>query len=170
VRSTSRIVALTIVFGANILIGPVAGETVLDRARRDEIVRVPGDDPETTAAMAKARATLQDFLALARAPQASMSGFAVKVAVHDGGNTEYFWITPFREQDGGFTGVINNTPRSVKSVKFGQALAFSEKEIVDWLYVDGGKMKGNYTVCVLLKHESKADAEAAKARFGLECD
>jgi uncharacterized protein YegJ (DUF2314 family) len=169
-RSRNLIVALTIIFGASIPFTPVVGESVLDRARRDQIVMVPDDDPEMIAAMAKARATLGDFLALARAPQVSMSGFAVKVAVRDGGNTEYFWITPFKEKDGGFTGMINNTPRTVKSVKFGQALAFSEKEIVDWLYVDGGKMKGNYTACVLLKRERKADADAAKARFGLECD
>src|SRR5262245_62058085 len=99
-RWTSLLIVLTIVFGANILIAPVAGESMLDRARRDQIVMVPGDDPEMLAAMAKARATLQDFLALARAPRPSMSGFAVKVAVRDKGNTEYFWIAPFNEQVG----------------------------------------------------------------------
>lgn len=136
-------------------------ETLMDK---------PGDDPDMAAAMRKARATLPEFLALSRAPRPSATGFAVKVAVHDGSNTEYFWITPFKEQDGRFNGRIDNTPRAVKTVRFGQALDFSEDEIVDWLYVDSGKMKGNYTVCVLLKREPKEQLEAAKKRFGLDCD
>ena len=84
---------------------------------------------------------------------------------------EYFWITPFKEQDGRFSGRIDNSPRWVKSVKFGQTFAFSEDEIVDWLYMDGGKMKGNFTVCAIMKREpSQAEVEAVKKRFGLECE
>lgn len=31
-------------------------------------------------------------------------------------------------------------------------------------------MKGNYTACAILKREPKAQQEAFKKRFGLECD
>jgi len=151
-------------------IGPAAGQRLIDKAQRDDIAVVHRDDPEMAAAMDKARATLPDFLALARAPRRSMSNFAVKVAI--GGphtEAEYFWIASFKEKDGRFTGRINNTPRSVKSVKIGQTIAFSQDEIVDWLYLDNGKMKGNYTACVLLKREP-GQAEAFKKQFGLECD
>lgn len=51
----------------------------------------------------------------------------------------------------------------------GQSFDFSEGEIVDWLYMDGAKMKGNYTACALLKREP-GQAAAFKARFGLDCD
>ena len=57
----------------------------------------------------------------------------------------------------------------MKSVKFGQTFAFSEDEIVDWLYMDGDKMKGNYTICAILKREP-SQAEAVKKHFGLECE
>src|SRR5262247_3331922 len=56
-------------------------------------------NPVMAEAMGKARATLPEFLALARAPRPSTTDFAVKVAVRDGGNTEFFWITPFKERD-----------------------------------------------------------------------
>ena len=141
----------------------------MDKAQRDELALVPRNDPDMAAAMRKARATLKDFLTLSRAPNAFTTGFAVKVAVRDKNDVEYFWVTPFTEQDGRFSGRINNTPRSVKTVKFGETFTFSEGEIVDWLYLDGGKMKGNYTACALLKREP-GQADAFKKRFGLECD
>lgn len=31
-------------------------------------------------------------------------------------------------------------------------------------------MKGNYTACALLKRETKANAEAFKREYGLDCD
>jgi uncharacterized protein YegJ (DUF2314 family) len=92
------------------------------------------------------------------------------VAVRDKGRVEYFWVTPFNQQGARFSGRIDNTPRSVTSVKLGQMLVFSEPEIVDWLYVDEGKMKGSYTACALLKREPKDQIEAVKRRFGLDCD
>jgi len=149
---------------------PAAAEGILEKAKRDEVALVPRDDPEMAEAMRKARDALPGFLALARAPRSSMSGFAVKVAVRGPGtDNEYFWIASFKEQDGRFTGRINNTPRMVRSVKAGQTFAFTEDEIVDWLYLDNGKMKGNYTACVLLKREP-GQAEAFKKQFGLECE
>ena len=99
-----------------------------------------------------------------------MEGFAVKVAIREGNNAEYFWITPFTPKDGQFSGAINNTPRQVHSVKLGQTITFDQSEIVDWLYMDGDKMKGNYTACALLKSASKREVEEFKKRFGLDCD
>ena len=75
----------------------------------------------------------------------------------------------FQSKDGSFTGRINNTPRLVKTVTFGESFTFSEGEIVDWLYLDAGKMKGNYTACALLKREP-GQVAAFKKKFGLECD
>jgi hypothetical protein len=69
------------------------------------------------AAFRQARETLKGFLELARAPRSSITSMAVKVAIHDRGETEYFWISPFKEKDGGFVGAIDNRPRSVRNVK-----------------------------------------------------
>jgi uncharacterized protein YegJ (DUF2314 family) len=138
---------------------PVVAQTILERAERDETTPVPRDDPDMVAAMRKARATLTDFLTLARAPRPGTSGFAVKVAIREKGKNEYFWITPFEEREGRFTGRINNTPRGVKSVTFGQTFAFTENEIVDWLYMDGGKMKGKHSL-----RNPQARAEPGRGR------
>ncbi len=148
----------------------LAGDSVVDRARRDEITAVPKGDPDMQAAFRKARETLGDFLALARAPRSSIDHMAVKVAIHDRGETEYFWISPFREKDGAFIGTINNTPRSVRNVQFGQTITFQTSDIVDWLYRENGKMIGNYTACVLLRQVPPSERKAFEREYGLDCD
>jgi uncharacterized protein YegJ (DUF2314 family) len=154
------------------LFAPVAArsQTILQKAERDEIAIVADDDPTMAAAMRKARATLGDFLTIAAAPKPSMENFAVKVAIHDGDQNEYFWIDPFSNDNGQFSGRINNKPEMVHTVKMGQLIHFGRDEIVDWMYMDGGEMKGNYTACALLKSAPKNEAEEFKERFGLICD
>jgi uncharacterized protein YegJ (DUF2314 family) len=150
--------------------GVAGAETLLDRAKRDGIAYVEKNDAEMAAAMRKARESLPEFLKLARAPRPTMRGFAVKVAVSEADHTEFFWITPFEQRNNQFTGQINNTPQLVKKVKLGQTIAFREDEIVDWLYQDGGAMRGNFTACILLKREPRDEAEKFMKQFGLRCD
>jgi uncharacterized protein YegJ (DUF2314 family) len=147
-----------------------AAETLLERAKRDALAFVEKDDAEMAAAMQRARETLPGFLELARSPRPKTSSFAVKVAVVENDDVEYFWIAPFQQDKDGFTGEINNTPQLVKKVKLGQKITFQENEIVDWLYADGGRMIGNFTACVLLKREPKEEAEELIKQFGLRCD
>ena len=40
----------------------------------------------------------------------------------------------------------------------GDIIQFKDAQIVDWMYLDDGAMKGNYTVCALLKREPKAES------------
>jgi uncharacterized protein YegJ (DUF2314 family) len=148
---------------------PADAQTPTQKAERDELAFVAKSDPVMAKAMGKARATLSDFLSTAAAPKAGMDGFAVKVAIREGDNAEYFWITPFTTKDDSFSGEINNRPRLVHSVKLGQAITFNKSEIVDWMYMDGNKMKGNYTACALLKSASKQEVDEFKKRFGLDC-
>jgi uncharacterized protein YegJ (DUF2314 family) len=133
---------------------PAHAQTITQNAEHDELAIVAKKDPAMAKAMTKARQTLPDFLSTAA----------------DGDNVEYFWITPFTSTDGKFSGEINNKPRSVRSVKLGQTITFEQSEIVDWTYMDGDKMKGNYTACALLESASKQEAEEFKQRFGLDCD
>jgi uncharacterized protein YegJ (DUF2314 family) len=149
---------------------PPAGQSILDKAERDELEIVAHDDPVMAAAMRRARATLPEFLTLAEHPRRSMEGFAVKVAIREGDDAEYFWIHPFECDAGQFSGHLNNTPRSVRHARMGDKITFTENEIVDWMYMDGEKMKGNYTARALLKNASREEREAFQKRFGLDGD
>jgi uncharacterized protein YegJ (DUF2314 family) len=124
---------LTIAALAILVATSAAAETLLERAKRDELAFVEKDDAEMAAAMRRARAALPDFLKLARAPRPRTRDFAVKVGITENDDIEYFWILPFRQDKAGFSGEISNTPQLVKKVKLGQRITFQENEIVDWL-------------------------------------
>jgi uncharacterized protein YegJ (DUF2314 family) len=172
-RSRLVAAALLILLGGSFWFfsGDDSGGTFVERARRDEISKVAKDDPDMAAAFRKARDTLPEFLALARAPRPSIDHLAVKVGIpHGDDGSEFFWLSPFEPRGGKYTGRINNTPRMAKTVKFGQVIEFSEDEIVDWLYLEDGKMRGNFTACAMLKREPADQAEAMRKEFGLSCD
>ena len=107
---------------------------------------------------------MTEFLKLAATPPAGASGFSVKVAIRDGNNAEYFWITPFTPKGEAFTGKLNNSPRSVRrNMKMGDTLNFTKAEIVDWMYIDKGGMKGNYTACALMRSRRKTAPPSSSA-------
>jgi uncharacterized protein YegJ (DUF2314 family) len=159
-----------IILIAALVVSPSAARTVLEKVERNEIVRVPNDDPDMAAAKRKARATLREFLALAANPKPSMQGFALKVAIRHANGTEFIWVNPFERKGPAFIGRLANTPRDIPNLKFGQRIKFTESEIFDWMYRENGKMKGNFTACALLKRETRASADAFKKKFGLDCD
>lgn len=150
--------------------GPAAAQTALEKAARDELFVIPQRDPDMAAAMRKARARLPEFFALSRSPKPSMKDFSVKVGVRAGNGHEFFWIKPFERKGQRFSGRLNNTPRVVTHLKAGDTISFTEKDIVDWTYVDDGKMKGNFTACPLLKREPKEQAQAFIRQYGLDCE
>jgi uncharacterized protein YegJ (DUF2314 family) len=85
----------------------------------------------------------------------------VKVGIRAKESIEYFWISPFSRANGRFSGRIDNKAELVDNVKLGDTISFGEDEIVDWLYVDSGPMKGNYTACELFRRQPKEEAQAA---------
>jgi uncharacterized protein YegJ (DUF2314 family) len=146
--------------------------SALERAQSDDVTVVSDDDPIMQAAFEKARDGLDEFLALSSSPAPNTNSYAVKVAVSHAGRKEYFWINPFAENDGSFSGRINNTPRYVSNVTEGQEIRFERSDIVDWTYIDTleNKTYGNFTACALLAHESEEQAAAVKKEYGLDCD
>jgi uncharacterized protein YegJ (DUF2314 family) len=155
------------------LAGDALAQTALERARRDEIVNVPAGDAAMEAAFAKARATLDGFLALLAAPPPNTRTYALKIRITDPGrNDEFFWVTDLKRNGDRFSGQINNTPRSVTNVRLGQVVEFGRGEIYDWMYVDERlrRMMGNFTLCALLAREKPEDAASLKRKTGIVCD
>jgi uncharacterized protein YegJ (DUF2314 family) len=151
---------------------PAIAQSVVERAKADELVFMRDEEPAMQRAFEKARAPLEDFLQKAKSPPAGTTSYSLKVGIRQGEDVEYFWVGNFTQTESGFSGTINNEPRMVKSVKFGQQYAFPREHIVDWTYIDRTerRMVGNFTVCALLTKESAAEAAATKKRFGLRCE
>jgi uncharacterized protein YegJ (DUF2314 family) len=135
----------------------------------DHTVSIGAEDEEMNAAIARAQASLDEFLKIARSPPAGASEFKLKVRIHDSHGTEHMWVTPFKQTTDGFTGVLADEPETVVSVENGQRLDFTRAQVSDWGYVLNGKQKGSFTVCVLFKHMPSGEVEQYRRDYGFEC-
>lgn len=129
-----------------------------DREDKPETLVESGyDEQEMEAAIARARAEIDAFIAELSNPKGA--NHAVKAPITDGGTTEHFWLTNVTFRDGKFEGTINNEPGRVKNVRMGQKWTLNKLEISDWMYMRNGKMHGNYTMRPLLKTLPAEEAE-----------
>jgi uncharacterized protein YegJ (DUF2314 family) len=149
---------------------PASAQPVYATSRNGGVVNVTTADSAMTAAMAKGRATLGKFPAIASAPKRGQSGFAVKVGFPQpqGGN-EFFWITPFPVRGDRFTGALGNRPVNATQLRAGQMVSFGRDEIVDRNYRKAGVVHGNFTGCAILATASCADREQFRRQVGLDC-
>ncbi len=136
----------------------------------DQTRLISGQDRAMNAAIAEARKTLDEFLALAKNPPQGASGFKIKAMVSDENGIEHLWFSPFKEVAGGFAGVLVNEPTIIKSMKYGSVYGIRREQITDWGYVQDGKQKGSFTVCALFLTMDKVTVERYKSDHGFECE
>ncbi len=74
---------------------------------------------------------------------------------------EWFWVNNFVRDGDQFRGAINNVPRSVRTVREGQDVRFTRSDIVDWMYMHDGRLKGGFTSCALLNKDPNVQARTA---------
>jgi len=153
-----------LVFISSIIFGGVAFAQSTDRT-----IVVRQDDAAMEEAKRKGRATLAEFLALARAPRPSQSNFAVKIGIGPKGRLEFVWVRPFERRDNGYVGRLRNDVQSGAKLKYGDVVAFEESDIVDWSYRDGDVTRGNFTGCVALRRLPKAEALSIQKQNALDC-
>jgi uncharacterized protein YegJ (DUF2314 family) len=146
------------------------GQSVVQKAERDELVYLALNDSVMAATIQNARDSLPGFLALAKRPAPEMKGFAVKIALLGDGGPEFFWIHPFAHVGTRFIGQIGNMPRTVDGLKMGDTITFTRCNIVDWMYMDAGIMRGNYSARATLRTALPQDRAAFRRRFGLDFD
>lgn len=171
-----RLIAAASTF--QLLGGVASAQTALERSRQDLTTGVPVGDNAMEAAFAKARATLDTFLALLDKPPPNTGIYAVKLRIVDPASraVEYFWVLDLKRQGDSFSGIINNTPRSVSNVRIGQRMRFTRAEIYDWMYTDSNFLNaqrsivGNFTMCALLARETPKEAEELRREVGVVCD
>lgn len=140
-----------------------------DKPPQPQALLVPTQDADMNAASAKARATLDEFLAVVAAPPPGADQFKLKVVLRDGDKVEHVWVTPFRKTADGFEGVLANEPRAVWTVRAGQALRFAREQVSDWGYVRDGVQVGSFTVCVLLERMPREQAEQIRQIHRFVC-
>lgn len=163
------LLAVTLAFAAGPLLAKKPSKTP---KKDDEVVEINENDPAMKAAFKQAQATLDTFLATVIPTSPKFDAVAVRIVLHEGKKSEYFWAMPFKVDGEGFQGAINNVPRVVHTVKYGQEIKFKRADIVDWMYVDSQAkvMHGNFTTCAQLTKAPPAHAKEMKKVYGLDCE
>ncbi len=117
------------------------------------------NDKAMNGAIAHAVKTLPTFWRQWKHPGKGESDFSLKIGVKEGSQTEFFWVVDLAKRKGQLYGTINNDPEFVHRVHMGQRIAIKDGDIADWCYVRNKKIVGNYTLRVVLKSLSGADAD-----------
>ena len=131
---------------------------------------VDNQDPAMKAAVLKARRTLPQFWRMIKRPPEGVSNFALKVAIRSPTETfvEHFWLVALKpEKNRQISGRINNQPKYVTSVRFGQRYTFDRQAISDWMYIQNGKIVGNWTLRPLLNRMPKTKAKQYRRLLAL---
>lgn len=161
--------------------GLVVSAVVASPEKASTVISVPQNDPELLAATRKAQAGLDDFLAKLDNPSPDTTAYAVKIGIADRGDgfvivrgehdtyVEYIWVTDITRTATGFVGVIDNDPETVRNIASGQHIAFVREDILDWSYLEGGKIRGNATACPLLRRGSQEELKFSREELGMDC-
>ncbi len=137
-------------FAAVMIVLTVLAAAVSRDRPPDRVTSVSDDDPRMNAAMEKARATLDRFIAALASPGPGRTDFGVKMAFADGERVEVMWVSPVHDDGEVFRGPLSNEPGTVRTVRMGQVVEVPRARVADWMYRDAdGRYVGSYTLRVL---------------------
>ena len=130
---------------------------------------IPAGDPAMARAVNEARAGLPAFLARSRRPANGEEGFSVKVGLGPAGKEEFFWLAPFTVAGDTLTGTLDNDPETIQGYRKGQTVTMPLAAVTDWMEFDHGRMRGNYSSCVLMTREGRAALADYEKTYGADC-
>jgi uncharacterized protein YegJ (DUF2314 family) len=130
---------------------------------------VKEDDPEMNAAIAKAKATVNDFVQAFHAQKSGTQKFCVKKPYPTpDGSEEHMWIDVTDEKAGVLKGVVASEAEDTREVKMGQEVTLNISEISDWSYMEGKKLIGGYTIRYFVNKMSPKEREEFLKANGFE--
>ncbi|QDT52296.1 hypothetical protein Pan44_03050 [Caulifigura coniformis] len=122
-------------------------------------------EEEMEKAMDEAVDKLDNFLAVLKTPKKNQEQFAIKFFVELKDDAELLWLNELKFEKGVFTGKLANQPALAKHLKMGETLKVKEDDVVDWMYVEDGKLQGGYTIRVQRKYVQAAERKKFDDQF-----
>lgn len=129
----------------------------------------PGSRKLMARATEKAKATFNQLLQALENPQPTYYGFAVKKGFAKPKRAhEHIWLTNLNWDGTQLKGDVNNEPIDTEEVEFGDTVVIKPDEISDWMYIDGDKLIGGYSIRVLYHESSPEEQKAMRQEMGLK--
>ncbi|MFL5381352.1 MAG: DUF2314 domain-containing protein [Longimicrobiaceae bacterium] len=132
-----------------------------DEQRR--ILSVTAEDEQMNAAVARARATVGEFLPRLRHPSRGLSYMGVKVRLADTQKGEHIWLYDLRLENGRIAGRLVDDAERFPDWKRGDEVRVEPGEISDWMTVENGRACGGFTSRVMVA-QMNAEQRAAWLR------
>lgn len=173
------ILLVSLVFGLSIQAIPTEFALAEDNPNVQIIKR---GDPAMAKAHEKSEKGLDAFLEKLSNPPPGTENYNVKLGFTDKAKgvalttdqmaqgVEFMWVSQIQRSGDHFTALLGDTPEYIHNIKSGDRVEFTKSDIFDWLYVENGQVKGNYTVCPLLLAGPKEQLEEYRVKYGIVCD
>ena len=125
-----------------------------------EATRTPaGTDTELDAAIQQARDSLPAFIQTIATPHTDRTLAAVKVRFTPPGESpQDIWVDEVTYSDGVLRGSVGDDLPALR-LEFGQKINVDEKDILDWMIVEDGKLIGGYTIRLAMRRMSPEERE-----------
>lgn len=124
----------------------------------DGVIRRPGhpdyvevyDEARMDAAIAEAKSTLDRFDSALEVRAEGTDGYSIKKGFPYGEDSkEFIWVDVVRAAPGGYVGTIGNKPVHAVDVAMGSTVHVDREDVVDWMYLLDGRLRGGYTIVAL---------------------
>lgn len=136
----------------------LASNDPLNQIKRVEhvpVVPIEGTDAALEKAVAEARRRWPEFVQ-AFNTRTKGQKFSVKAPFSDGENTEWMWVIVSEIRGDTVVGELGNEPVNVKGLHGGVDVEVLAPQIGDWIYGDGKKGVGGFSIKVLVKSMNKS--------------
>nr|ACO70947.1 hypothetical protein [uncultured Verrucomicrobiota bacterium] len=138
-------------------------------ARRKELIELMHgntDDADIKTAIAKARATVPEFLSALQKPAANQGQFIVRKSFpRKDGKQQILWVTGLTYDGTLLHGKVDdNTAQPGGNIPKDGTVSFKPEEISDWMYNEGGLAVGGHMLRALKKKLSEDEWERGLGR------
>jgi uncharacterized protein YegJ (DUF2314 family) len=127
------------------------------------------DDEELARLAQNARDTVPVFFRRLQRPLRGDGNFRIKCPLKADGRSgfsrEQVWLSKIRFQDGGYSGVLTNTPYYLSGLARGDRVEFNIEEITDWMFTHEGKINGGLSIKYLLEQIPEHERDEEQRRI-----
>lgn len=117
----------------------------------DPVVSFADDDAEMNEAIKKAKSSFTVFAEAFKSNKKNLSYFSIKIPFSTPDGDEHIWLSDISKEKDVFFGIIDNVPESATNVKIGDKIKIEQGKISDWMFIERTKLRGGYTLRVILK-------------------
>ncbi|WP_447642523.1 MULTISPECIES: YegJ family protein [Chitinophagaceae] len=140
-------------------------ENKTERNGNPDIYEVQQDDAEIDSA----RMTLANFDQALAGTDPAYSEFTLKVRFKEASSNgiEHMWVSDIKKEKDAYYGILNNEPEFIKKVRLGDTVRIDKSDISDWMFLEGSKLHGGYTIRVLRNKMSPSERKIFDKEQGM---